>query len=283
LFEAPLWRVLGERRHGIYVITEPESAGVFVPTGPADRWVYGQEWAPGRPRPEGYTRERLVELIRKGSGVPDLEPRILTTGTFSFAAQVAERYRQGRVFLAGDAAHRITPRGGTGMNTAIHDAYDLGWKLAWVLNGWAGPGLLDRYEQERRPIGLRNTARSADPDGSRREIQEALPADLNGRMPHAWVWPGVSTLDLLGPGFTVLTGPEGPAWRQAAGESGSTAPIGVQPIGREAADVVGIGDRGAVLVRPDAQVAARWYGMPDDPGAALRDAIANLIGVASHV
>ena len=68
--------------------------------------------------------------------------------TFSFAAQLAERYRDRRCFLVGDAAHRMTPRGSTGMNTAMQDAYDLAWKLAFLLRGWAGPELLDSYETE---------------------------------------------------------------------------------------------------------------------------------------
>ena len=71
---------------------------------------------------------------------------------------VAERYRNGRVFLAGDAIHLVIPSGGLGMNTGVGDAFDLSWKLAGVINGWGGPGLLDGYEQERRPIGIRNVA-----------------------------------------------------------------------------------------------------------------------------
>jgi len=69
---------------------------------------------------------------------------------------VAERYRDRRVFLAGDAIHLVIPTGGLGMNTGVGDAFDLSWKLAGVIKGWGGPGLLDGYEEERRPIGLRN-------------------------------------------------------------------------------------------------------------------------------
>ncbi|MDB5641046.1 MAG: hypothetical protein JWN07_363 [Hyphomicrobiales bacterium] len=71
-------------------------------------------------------------------------------------ALVADRYRVGRVFLAGDAAHLFTPLGGFGMNTGIGDVMNLGWKLAAVHQGWGGDALLDSYEDERRPIGLRN-------------------------------------------------------------------------------------------------------------------------------
>ncbi|HUZ75692.1 MAG TPA: FAD-dependent monooxygenase [Stellaceae bacterium] len=69
---------------------------------------------------------------------------------------VAERYGCGRVFLAGDAAHQLSPTGGFGMNTGIGDAVDLGWKLDAVLKGWGGPWLLDAYDLERRPVGWRN-------------------------------------------------------------------------------------------------------------------------------
>ena len=69
---------------------------------------------------------------------------------------VAQRYAAGRVFLAGDAVHLFTPTGGMGMNTGVDDAVNLGWKLAAVCRGWADPALLDSYEEERRPIGIRN-------------------------------------------------------------------------------------------------------------------------------
>jgi 2-polyprenyl-6-methoxyphenol hydroxylase-like FAD-dependent oxidoreductase len=69
---------------------------------------------------------------------------------------VARRYRAGRVFLCGDAVHNLTPTGGFGMNTGIQDAVDLGWKLAATFDGWAGAGLLDSYEFERRPVAVRN-------------------------------------------------------------------------------------------------------------------------------
>lgn len=69
--------------------------------------------------------------------VVDLESRIERIGAFSFAAQLAERFRSESAFLVGDAAHQVTPRGGTGMDTAIQGANNLAWKPAWVLRGWA--------------------------------------------------------------------------------------------------------------------------------------------------
>jgi 2-polyprenyl-6-methoxyphenol hydroxylase-like FAD-dependent oxidoreductase len=105
----------------------------------------------------------MSERIRRAAGVADLPLRLERLGSFSSAAQLAEHFRHGDVFLVGDAAHRVTPRGGTGMNTAIQDGHDLGWKLGWVLRGWAHPDLLDSYERERRPVAEHNVARSADP------------------------------------------------------------------------------------------------------------------------
>ena len=73
-------------------------------------------------------------------------------------ALVAEKFKSGRAFLAGDAAHLFTPTGGMGYNTSVDDAVNLGWKLAAVINGWAHADLLDTYETERKPIAQRNTA-----------------------------------------------------------------------------------------------------------------------------
>ncbi len=75
---------------------------------------------------------------------------------------VADRYGKGRVFLAGDAVHQLSPTGALGMNTGIGDAVDLGWKLAAALQGWGGPALLASYQAERRPVGLRNVGATAE-------------------------------------------------------------------------------------------------------------------------
>ncbi|MGH3507603.1 MAG: FAD-dependent monooxygenase, partial [Nocardioidaceae bacterium] len=252
LFEAPMWDVVAERRYGLYVITHPDAEGIFVPCGPGDRWLYGQELESGRPHPSEYAEAEAVRLIRAAAGVPTLQPRILRTGTFSFAAQIADRYGDRRAFLVGDAAHRVTPRGGTGMNTAIHDGHDLGWKLGWVLRGWVPADLLATYETERRPVGLANTTRSAHPDGTRLGAADALSRDLGDRVRHAWVRPGVSTLDLLGPGYTLLTGPDGSHWRRRApAELAGRVPLDVRAVDDLTAAILGIGGHGAVLLRPD--------------------------------
>jgi putative polyketide hydroxylase len=270
LLEAPLSQVVGDRRYGIYFIQHPEAGGVLVPNGAGDRWLYGREWAPDRERLEDYTDARLTGLVRAAAGVPDLPVRVVAKGAFSFAAQVADRYADGRAFLVGDAAQRMTPRGGMGMNTAIAEGHDLAWKLAWVLRGWAGPALLDTYEAEWRPIGTRRTARSAD-TGPRPSGPASLAEDLNARLPHAWLPTGNghphSTLDLVGPGLTLLTGPVAEPWTAAA--LARPYPFDVHVLNPPTAATLAIAPDGAVLVRPDAQIVAHWPAAPTDPSAEL--------------
>ncbi len=276
LFQAPLDEVVGDRRYGIYFITHPEADGVFVPNGSGGRWLYGRSWDPGRERLEDYTDARLTGLIRSAAGVADLPVRVVAKGSFSFAAQVAERYREGRAFLVGDAAQRMTPRTGMGMNTAIAEAHDLGWKLAWVLRGWAGPALLDSYEAEWRPIAARRVARSAqegpEPDGA-----QALAEDLNHRLPHAWLPTGNghprSTLDLLGPGLTLLTGPAAHPWTAATATLDPPFPLDVHTLHGPAADTLALDPDGAILSRPDGQVVAHWPTAPSDPRAELAETL----------
>jgi 2-polyprenyl-6-methoxyphenol hydroxylase-like FAD-dependent oxidoreductase len=276
LFRAPLWALLGDRRYGLYPITHPEAAGVFVPAGRGDRWVYALEWDPEREHLSDYGEERMTRLIRLAAGVATLRPRIERIGAFSYAAQLADRFRRGSAFLAGDAAHRVSPRGGTGMNTAIHDGYDLGWKLAWVLRGWAEPDLLDSYEAERRPVAEHNVTRSADPNGSVREAGHELHADLGGRIAHVWLPSAagrVSTLDGLGPGVTLFTGPECARWEAAAASVPGPLPLAVRGLDAVTARAMGIRGGGALLARPDGAPAG-WLAGGGDSGDALRAAVA---------
>lgn len=103
------------------------------------------------------TPARALEMFQEAVGVR-IDAEILSYGTWIAGyALVVERFQRGRVFIAGDAAHLFTPAGGLGYNTAIEDAVNLGWKLAAVINGKAGPGLLASYEAERQPNARRNT------------------------------------------------------------------------------------------------------------------------------
>jgi 2-polyprenyl-6-methoxyphenol hydroxylase-like FAD-dependent oxidoreductase len=274
-FRAPLWDVVGAARYGIYSVARPDVRGVFLPAGRDDRWLYGVELDLSRERPSDFTVDRLRDLIRLGAGDPRLEPRIERIGSFSFAAQLAERFRYESTFLIGDAAHRVAPRGGTGMNTAIHDGFDLGWKLAWVIKGWGRPELLDSYEAERRPVAEHNVARSADPAGSTRDADQELHVDLGSRIRHLWVPCETgrrSTLDLLGTGLTLFTGPDHGSWDAAAATMAGPLPTVLRGLDPVTARALGISNDGALLVRPDGAPAG-WWPFGDDAVASLRAAV----------
>lgn len=101
----------------------------------------------------GITEERALELLRAAIGVPGLPMKVRQIVPWEAEANVASRYREGRVFLAGDAAHVVPPNGGFGGNTGVQDAHNLAWKLAMVLKGQADPRLLASYNEERQPVG----------------------------------------------------------------------------------------------------------------------------------
>ena len=258
VFRAPLWEMLGELRYALYVVSTPSAPGVFLPAGRGDRWVYGPSSSEDVDRMPDFGEARIAALIREGAGV-DLDPHIERMGPFRSPGQLADCFRAGRAFLAGDAAHRVTPRGGTGMNTALQSGYDLGWKLAWVLRGWADDGLLDTYESERRVVAEHNITRSIDPNGSRRPVVDELSVDLGGRLAHAWLPAAsdrVSTLDLIGPGWTLFTGPTRAPWDDAG--SRSRVPVTVNALDAVTARSIGVRRDGALLARPDGVPVAVW-------------------------
>ena len=117
--------------------------------------------------PEQVDAERLFNEV-VGKQVPH---EIISIRRWTARNVVADRYRSGRIFLVGDAAHLNHPAAGLGMNTGLGDAIDLGWKLAAVHDGWAGPALLDSYELERRPVGQRNVGHADVSHANDREQQ----------------------------------------------------------------------------------------------------------------
>ena len=166
--EADLGPLLRDRNQGVHYVTNPLMRGFFRldRSGNAGFLVVNLVGDISRPEvmaaypsapwasvADGITQERALELLRAAIGVPGIPVVIESIATWHAVADVADRFRDGRVFLAGDAAHVVPPNGGYGGNTGIQDAHNLAWKLALTLTGAAGPGLLDTYDAERRPVG----------------------------------------------------------------------------------------------------------------------------------
>jgi putative polyketide hydroxylase len=295
---------------------------------------------PGKPEDDGpvrLSRERIVELLHAAIGDDTVPIDILAANPWEARLGMASRFRRGRAFLAGDAAHVQTSAGGLGMNTGIQDGHNLAWKLAAVLHGQAAPSLLDTYEAERRSAaalsvgysrtmtrsvgigpsgdgtpgimhedhhaaalrammfyGYRSQAIVADDQpGSGPETElDVLDDDARPgyRLPHHWLTSGddrVSTVDIAGSGWLLLTGPEGRLWLSAAASLGMGVEVRAYRIADDAladpdgtfCDVAGISPDGAVLVRPDGFVAWRATTLGTRrPREALRDAVSRILG-----
>lgn len=154
--------VVGDRRFIICYLTNPEADGALLPVDNRERWVFHAPWHPERGETlEEFTDERCREHIRRAVGVADLHVEVTGRAPWHAAERIAERFAHGRVFLAGDSAHEMPPTGAFGSNTGIQDAHNLAWKLSAVLGGWAGPGLLDSYDAERRPVAEQTSVRAS--------------------------------------------------------------------------------------------------------------------------
>jgi putative polyketide hydroxylase len=164
MVDADLRPALGGRRLSIAYLQQPRPGTIIMAHDEVGlHWVFGTGYAPERGESlQDYSDERIAELVRAAVGTPDLaislRPQIPGTDLkvlgFPIGAYVAAQYRVGRAFLVGDAAHIVPPTGGLGANTGIQDAHNLAWKLAAVLAGQAGDGLLDSYHAERHAVGM---------------------------------------------------------------------------------------------------------------------------------
>jgi putative polyketide hydroxylase len=333
LLNADLRPWTADRPAALYFIEHPKMRGTFLTINGIDRWGFlVNSLAAYGYKASDFTAERSAELVRTAAGVADLDVKILGVVPWTASARVAERYRTGRIFLAGDAAHEMPPTGGFGMNTGVQDVHNLAWKLACVLRGAASQRLLDTYHDERQPLGQTTTQQSLNnaismgrlnraagtagarpeylneqgmifgaqyqssavvPDGTApppvaNPITDYIPSARPGsRAPHVWLERGgqrLSTIDLVGNDFVLLTAPAGKAWCAAA------QPLGLRTISigdGELADsdgqwceTYGLDETGAVLVRPDGYVGWRSRGMTADPSATLGEAMTSIMGRA---
>jgi 2-polyprenyl-6-methoxyphenol hydroxylase-like FAD-dependent oxidoreductase len=342
--QADLGPLLRDRNQGVHYVTNPLMRGFFRldRSGNAGFLVVNLVGDISRPEivaaypsapwanvAEGITEQRALELLRAAIGVPGIPVVIEDIATWRAVADVADRFCYGRVFLAGDAAHVVPPNGGYGGNTGVQDAHNLAWKLALVLTGVAGPGLLDTYEAERAPIGeltvqqafTRYVTRVAPYLGTEhaqpfvddfsmeigyRYNSPAIvlepgehplhehPRESKGRpgsrAPHVFLGSGgtrISTLDLLGGNFVLLTGPEGGAWHDAAlaaadalGVALDAHVVGTAEMSdpeNRFTEAYGIAPSGAVIVRPDGFVGWRSADAANASEAVLRQALETLL------
>jgi 2-polyprenyl-6-methoxyphenol hydroxylase-like FAD-dependent oxidoreductase len=320
-FHADVKNLLGQRNLSVVYVNNPELLGFFrfsitgdsgflavfsttAPDGTQDRRV-------GR----DMSTDRCVALVRTALGASDLPVEIDNVQRWEATAGYASRYRAGRVFLAGDAAHVMPPTGGFGGNTGIADAHNLAWKLAMTLSGEAGPRLLDSYEAERAPIGRLTTEQAYiryvvrvdpslstegltqiddpsielgalySPDGTADLDDPAQPSgQVGARAPHLPIeidGRPASTLDLAGPGFTLLAAPKGKAWCEAATEVATAlrVPLTAHHIANagQFATTFGLDPAGAVLLRPDGVVAWRSGPPPEDFNELLRQVMSRVL------
>ena len=250
-------------------------------------------------------------------------------GAWEMAARSAESYRKARVFLIGDAAHTVLPSGALGAGTGIQDSFNLAWKLALVLEGKAGPAFLDSYEDERLPIGTLTVEQTRQRFFARTGIQESTlvddaslifgfryrsralmleagaevapltqhPSTLHGepgtRAPHLVLerhGTRLSTIDLFGHGWTLLTSAGSAGWDEAARRVAQRLqlPLEVFSVGATQGlrdvectfqHIYGIGETGAVLVRPDGFIAWRTVHSGAQPDQVLEEALRSILSL----
>jgi 2-polyprenyl-6-methoxyphenol hydroxylase-like FAD-dependent oxidoreductase len=151
VFRAPgLAAAHPHRRAVMYWQANADGGSLVGPMDSDDVWFF---MPTGMKEGETLSNAEAAAAIARSTGI-DVPYEILSTDEWVASDLIADRYRDRRMFLAGDACHLHPPFGGYGMNMGVGDGADLGWKLAAVLQGWGGPALLDSYEAERRPVAL---------------------------------------------------------------------------------------------------------------------------------
>ena len=158
--EGDLGKFIDHRPGVLFFVFDPDANGVFIIYDDTKSWVFMKSFDPNTETPEDFDDERCRQEINKAIGSDDVDYAIRNVSPWTMTAQIAERYRDGRIFLVGDAAHRFPPTGGLGLNTGVGDAHNLCWKLAQVLKGVGTDRLLDTYESERRPVAVNNSNQS---------------------------------------------------------------------------------------------------------------------------
>jgi 2-polyprenyl-6-methoxyphenol hydroxylase-like FAD-dependent oxidoreductase len=171
-FKANLDRFIRCRPAVIYWIYNRHLVGPLI-RHLGDEWILMAMLHPPQ-EAEQFDEQHWRRLIAAAIGTPAVDVKIQSIGGWAMTAQVAERMREGRVFLVGDAAHRFPPTGGYGINTGVQDVHNLIWKLKAVIDGHAGDILLDSYDVERKAVAHRNCARSVKNQDDMDQINAAV-------------------------------------------------------------------------------------------------------------
>ncbi len=187
-FRADCSRALRGRNLGVIYVNNPRVRGFFrlEKTGLGGFFVVftvGDIHSPAaRHAADDISTQKARQLVRDAVGEPELEVEIQDVAKWVAVCRAVTRMGDGRVFLAGDAAHHMAPTGGFGGNTGVQDAHNLAWKLASVLQGQAGPALLATYDQERQPAGMQAIEQAynryvlrSDPDLGTEGMKPAIP------------------------------------------------------------------------------------------------------------
>ncbi len=188
-FKVNPYPVAPYRPSAIYFMLGETSLGRYIQSvNCKDEWLMGIKLSPEMERDESdFHKDYCLKFIRETFEIPDLEIEILDIEFWHMRVQIAENFRKGRTFLAGDAAHLLSPAGGFGMQTGIQDVHNLCWKLAFVIKGQMFEDILDSYHQERFPTVQSNMEWSrnnqkgytaillAGKSGDRKELQKTIP------------------------------------------------------------------------------------------------------------
>ena len=214
VFEADLTHLVAHRPSVLYWMLQPGAdmngvgLGVLRMVKPWTEWmlIWGYDHTAG---PPDLSDETIRDLAVKLVGTDDFAMRVISRAPWTINHRFATQVSKGRVFCAGDAIHRHPPTNGLGSNTSIQDSYNLGWKLAYVVKGWAGAALLDTYDAERAPVARQIVERANKSIGDTSRITAALGLD------------GTSNAAVLDERLAVLRapGPEGESTREKMREA----------------------------------------------------------------
>ena len=170
-FAADLTSVTHDCPGVLYWLCDQGAGGTLISHGD-NEWVYMHPVDANHVISQ--SDEELEAMVRSVLIDAPVDIKILKTSSWTMTSQIAERYRDGRVFLVGDAAHRFPPSGGMGLNSGVQDAHNLVWKMHAVITGQSPDSLLDTYDPERRPVAQRNAQASLENAFKMIEVFEAL-------------------------------------------------------------------------------------------------------------